>query len=161
MTRKLLAALSSAFLALLPACDAIVFEELKPGISTALEVRDRMGTPTMEWQETDGSIVWEYPRMPNGVVNYMVVIGPDKILREIRQVLTEENFARILPGLDKAEVRRLLGKPAEDVFFELKRETVWSWKVSDDGQRQSFFNVHFNGEGKVARTSRNEVATSG
>lgn len=161
MTRKLLAALSSAFLAFLPACDAVFLQELQPGISTALEVRDRMGPPTSEWLESDGSVVWEYPRMPNGVVNYMVVIGPDKILREIRQVLTEENFAKVLAGMDRTEVRRLLGRPAEDVFFKLKQERVWSWKVSDDGQRQSFFNVHFDGEGKVTRTSRNEVTTSG
>ena len=90
MFKKPLAALVfMVFTSLLTGCDALIFQELKPGVSTSFEVRDRMGSPTMEWKEPDGSVVWEYPRTPNGVVNYMVTIGPDNVLREIRQVLTE------------------------------------------------------------------------
>lgn len=155
MIRSLLAVFSFlSCILLLAACDAVTFQELKPGVSTGFEVRDRMGAPTMEWKEADGSLVWEYPRTPNGIVNYMVVIGPDNVLREIRQVLTEENFAKVVPGMNKTEVRRLLGKPAEDTFFPLKKEWVWSWKTSDDGRIQTFFNVHFDEAGLVLKSGK-------
>ncbi|MCK7501841.1 MAG: hypothetical protein MZW92_76470 [Comamonadaceae bacterium] len=75
-------------------------KDLKPGVSTGFDVRDRMGTPTLEWRNADGSVTWEFARTPEGKVNYMVTIGPDNILREIRQVLTEENFAKVREGHD-------------------------------------------------------------
>jgi len=162
MPKKLPGIVSCMLIAtLLPACDAVIFQELKPGVSTDFEVRDQMGAPTMEWQEADGSVVWEYPRMPNGVVNYMVLIGPDKILREIRQVLTEENFARVVPGMSKSEVRRLLGKPAEENFFQLKKEWVWRWKIKHEGNIQTFFDVHFDEAGRVLRAGEFEMAQPG
>jgi outer membrane protein assembly factor BamE (lipoprotein component of BamABCDE complex) len=162
MMRKLITTLSTGLLAaLLPACDAVNLQELKPGISTAREVRERMGQPTSEWRETDGSVVWEYPRTPNGIVNYMVVIGPDEVLREIRQVLTEENFARVRPGMSQEEIRRLLGKPANIMTFPLKQETVWDWKIRAESGGDVFFNVHFDPSGRVVRTSTNQNGSGG
>lgn len=159
MLKKLLAGLCSGLLAaVLPACDSVNLKELKPGISTAVEVRERMGPPTMEWKEADGTLVWEYPRTPEGVVNYMLVIGPDSVLREVRQVLTEENFARIVPGMRREEVRRQLGKPAHEVYFELKKEYVWDWKTKSEPTMDTFFNVHFDQDGVVVKTSSNFVA---
>ncbi|MCM8594599.1 tyrosine-type recombinase/integrase [Accumulibacter sp.] len=38
-------------------------------------------------------------RIQHNKANYMLVIGPDGRLREIRQVLSEENFARVRPGM--------------------------------------------------------------
>lgn len=159
MIRKLIRyLLSSMVAAVLPACDSLNLNELKPGISTAFEVRDRMGTPSMEWRDGDGSVIWEYPRTPEGVVNYMIVISPDNVLREIRQVLTEENFAKIQPGMSREAVRRLLGKPAHDVYFSLKKERVWDWKTKTEPGMDWFFNVHFSEEGLVVKTSSNFVA---
>lgn len=150
--------LSGIVAAALPACDSINLNELKPGISTAFEVRDRMGAPTMEWKDADGSVIWEYPRTPEGVVNYMIVIGPDNILREIRQVLTDENFARVQAGMSRDEIRRLLGKPAHELYFSLKKEHVWDWKLkTEPGGIESFFNVHFDENWRVLKTSTNLV----
>ncbi|MBA3997140.1 MAG: hypothetical protein C0466_08215 [Candidatus Accumulibacter sp.] len=159
MFKKLLAGLCSGILAaVLPACDSVNLKELKPGVSTAVEVRDRMGPPTMEWKEADGSLVWEYPRTPEGVVNYMIVIGPDSVLREVRQVLTEENFARIAPGMSREEVRRRLGKPAHELHFPLRKEYVWDWKTKSEPTMDTFFNVHFDEDGRVVKTSSNFVS---
>lgn len=159
MVRKLFAGVVSALLvACFAACDAVNLEKLKPGMSTAFEVRDRMGSPSMEWKEADGTLIWEYPRTPEGMVNYMLVIGPDNLLREIRQVLTEENFGKVKPGMTKEEVRRLLGKPAHEVYFSLKKELVWDWKTRKEAGMDWFFNVHFNDAGVVTGTSSNFVA---
>jgi outer membrane protein assembly factor BamE (lipoprotein component of BamABCDE complex) len=159
MIKKLIRGLLSGIVAAtLLACDSVNLNELKPGVSTAFEVRDRMGTPAMEWKEGDGSVTLEYPRTPEGMVNYMIVIGPDNVLREIRQVLTEDNFARIQPRMNREEVRRLLGKPAHDVYFSLKKERVWDWKTKTEPGMDWFFNVHFNEDGLVVKTSSNFVA---
>ena len=107
--KLLLGVFLSGLLALaFSACDADKLSKLKPGITSADEVRKLMGEPSLEWVETDGTRVWEYPRTPEGIVNYMLVIAPDNLLREVRQVLTEENFAKVRPGMSSDEVRYLL-----------------------------------------------------
>ena len=156
MLKRILSALFSGLLAaLLPACDGINLEKLKPGITTMQQVRDIMGVPNAEWLDADGTLTWEYPRTPQGVVNYMIDFGPDKLLREVRQVLTEENFARVKPGMGKEDIRRLLGQPAHEVYFSLSKEHVWDWKTRVGAGMDGFFNVHFDDGGHVLRTSTN------
>ncbi|MCM8613900.1 outer membrane protein assembly factor BamE [Accumulibacter sp.] len=144
-------------LATLAACDADRLSRLRPGATTASEVKDVMGQPTLEWREADGSRVWEYPRTPQGIVNYLVLIGPDGVLREVQQVLTEENFARVAAGMTQDQVRRLLGRPAHETYFPLKRETIWDWKTKVDAGMEWYFNVHFDSDGRVTGTSSNYV----
>ncbi|MBL8391733.1 MAG: outer membrane protein assembly factor BamE [Candidatus Accumulibacter sp.] len=141
----------------LAACDADQLGRLRPGSSTASEVKAVLGEPTMEWREANGSRVWEYPRTPQGIVNYLVVIGPDDVLREVQQVLTEENFARVSVGMTRDQVRRLLGRPAHETYFPLKRETIWDWKTKVDSGMEWYFNVHFGTDGRVTGTSNNYV----
>ncbi|MFZ2854720.1 MAG: outer membrane protein assembly factor BamE [Rhodocyclaceae bacterium] len=156
MSKKLFAGLFSGLIAtLFSACDGMALQELKPGVSTGADVRNRMGRPTMEWKDADGTLTWEYPSTPEGIVNYMIVIGPDSVLREVRQVLNDENFARIKAGMSKEEVRRLLGRPAHEVYFSLKKEHVWDWKTKSEPSMDTFFNVHFDEDGVVLRTSSN------
>lgn len=143
--------------AALSACDADKLNKLRPGRSSADEVRQIMGQPTLEWREDDGTRTWEYPRTPEGMVNYMLVIGPDNVLREVRQVLTEENFAKVRPGMTTDEVRYLLGQPAHQARFSLKQETVWDWKTKVDSGMEWYFNVHFDDRGVVTRTSTHFV----
>lgn len=131
--------------------------ELRPGSSIAAEVIEKMGRPTMEWRE-EGNQVWEYPFTPEGTRNYMLTIGPDGILRSMEQVLTPENFARVKPDMTREEIRRLLGKPASITIFERKQEEVWDWKEVTPFPGADFrFNVHFDPEGRVIATSRNEI----
>lgn len=157
--KKIFAGLFSGLIAAtFSACDGMALQELKPGVSTDRDVRNRMGRPTMEWKDADGTRTWEYPRTPEGLVNYMIVIGPDNLLREVRQVLTEENFARVSAGMSREEVRRLLGQPAHELSFPLKKEHVWDWKTKVEPGMEWFFNVHFNDDGVVVKTSSNFVA---
>ncbi len=155
MSRKLFAGLflSGLIATVLSACDTDKLSKLKPGSTRADEVRRLMGPPTLEWVDADGSRVWEYPRTPEGIVNYMLVIGPDNVLREVRQVLTDENFARVKPGMTTDEVRYLLGRPAHERYFSRQQETVWDWKTRVEPGMTWYFNVHFNNDGVVSKTS--------
>ena len=131
--------------------------ELRPGISTTAEVIEKMGQPTMEWQE-GADKVWEYPFTPEGTRNYMLTIGPDGILKAMEQVLTPENFARVQPGMTHQEIRRLLGKPASTVMFELKQEEVWEWKEPSPFPSSDMrFNVYFDMSGHVTHTGQHEI----
>jgi len=149
-----LLAMFGALLTLL-GCDRT--QELRPGISTAAEVVEKMGQPTMEWQE-GADQVWEYPFTPEGTRNYMLTLGPDGILKSMEQVLTPENFARVQPGMTRAQIRRLLGRPASVQLFERQQEEVWEWKEQTPLPSSDMrFNVYFSNTGEVTRTGRHEI----
>ena len=131
LIRDFFTGLLSGVIASMPACDALVLPKLKPGVTRTQEVEDLMGPPTMTWRAPDGVETWEYPRTPNGIVNYMLDFGPDGVLRAVRQVLTEANFDRVVVGMSRDDVRRLLGQPAHDYHFPFKPENVWDWRQQD------------------------------
>jgi hypothetical protein len=56
-------------------CDGAHLAQLKPGISTAQEIRERLGTPGAEWPNGDGSVTWEYTRQPEGFECWMLTLN--------------------------------------------------------------------------------------
>ena len=97
--------------ALFAGCDQQRIAELEEGVSTEADVRARFGEPAAIYAEDDGSRTFEYPRQPEGQTNYMITIGTDGKMSALRQVLKQADFETILPGLERAEVRRRLGPP--------------------------------------------------
>lgn len=153
--RKLLAYLIGALALIgLAGCDAVNMKELKPGVSTGYDVRDKFGTPGIEWRNDDGSVTWEYTRQPEGTECFMVTVGPDNVLKSIENVLTPQNFARVQAGWTKDQVRRLLGKPRSVQVFAMKKEEVWDWRLPPEVSAEVFFNIHFGENGQVSTTSR-------
>ncbi|MEQ1682179.1 MAG: outer membrane protein assembly factor BamE [Burkholderiaceae bacterium] len=135
-------------LALLAACDPQRIAELEEGVATEAEVRARFGEPAAVYAEPDGARTFDYPRQPAGQVNYMITIGADGKMSALRQVLKPANFAKVLPGLDRAQVRRLLGRPARTQTYALKQEEVWDWRFADGGENK-VFSTTFDVNGKV------------
>lgn len=132
-------------------------DKLARGISSESDVRMVMGEPDMVWEEDNGSRVLEYPKGPSGHRTWMFDIDPQGKLKDYRQVLTEENFGKIRPGMSQAEVRHLLGRPRSVQEFRLKNEQVWDWRYLDPTSKPRLFNVHFDrGTGRVTRTSASE-----
>ena len=109
-----------------------------------------------EWREPDGGYTWEFPRGPTGVVTYMVDMAPDHKLKAVRQVLTDDYFAKIERGMPREAVRRLVGRPGETMFFPNLQEDVWTWRYEIGSNDVWFFHVHFGVDGGVKRTSRNK-----
>ncbi len=132
-------------------CDSQKIAELEEGVATEADVRARFGAPAAIHEEANGDRTFEYPRQPEGQTNYMISIGPDGRMTSLRQVLKPANFAKVVPGTDRAEVRRLLGRPAKQQTFALKNEEVWDWRFADGGESR-IFSVTFDREGRVLAT---------
>jgi hypothetical protein len=134
--------------ATLAACDPQRIEKLEEGVSTEADVRAQFGEPAATFNDPDGSRTLEYPRQPEGQTNYFITIGPDGKMSALRQVLAPKYFAQVRPGMDKAELRRLLGRPARTATYPLKQEEVWDWRWLD-GQHDKLFSVTLDRDGKV------------
>ena len=140
----------ASLLALL-GCDAKKIAELEEGVATEADVRAKFGEPVAVYPEEGGGKTFDYPRQPEGQRNYMITIGADGKMSALRQVLTPLNFAKVTPGLDKAQVRRLLGVPAKTQVYALKNEEVWDWRYLDS-QESKLFSVTFDKDGVVLAT---------
>ena len=152
-------ALGLALAALLSGCDPQRISELEEGVATEADVRARFGEPVAIYTEEGGARTLEYPRQPAGQVNYMITVGTDGKMSALRQVLKPSNFARIEPGWDKAQVRRLLGRPAKTMRYELKNEEIWDWRFAD-GQEAKLFSVSFDRDGRVTSSATTPDASA-
>nr|MBL8411276.1 hypothetical protein [Dechloromonas sp.] len=147
---------------LLPACDSVNLQEIKPGQTTAAEVRSRMGEPGFTHWNDDGTATWEYSRQPSGTQCYMISFDRQEIVSKIEQVLNDANYARVRDGMAKDDVRRLLGAPGSKVVFDNLKEEVWEWRIEGTPPtEETFFMVHFDTtHGGVKKTSK-RVAMKG
>lgn len=133
------------------------FQRLQAGSATETEVVNIMGDPDRVWQNADGSHTLSYPLGPQGIHTWMVTANQSGLVTAIDQVLTDAQFAKVVPGLDKEAVLRLIGRPRRIQPFDMSKEEVWDWRYQHYNE-QRFFNVHFNMEtGVVVRTSFSEI----
>lgn len=139
-------------MALLAGCDPQRVSKLEEGVSTEVEVRKQFGDPVTVTVSADGTRTLDYPRQPEGWTNYVIKIGPDGKMSSLRQLLNEDNFARIRPGMDAQQVRDALGRPAEQKRYPLKNEEVWSWRYKPVNESR-LFTVTFGTDGRVVATA--------
>lgn len=135
-------------------CDPQKIRELEEGLSSEADVRARFGAPEKIWEAPDGGRILEYNRQPEGAKNYMITIGADGKMSALRQVLTPQNFARVVPGMMMEDVRRMLGKPMRITNFALKNQTHYDWRFQD-GPNQSdskVFSAVFDSDLRVVST---------
>src|SRR6267143_947023 len=154
---------SRAVLLLFPALFAAgcaSFSAINPGAS-AQQVETLVGAPASVWKNADGSEVWEYPQGPLGVRTYMVTLGSDHAVREVRQVLSDEYISKLRAGISRDEVRRLLGRPRDIGFSSLNDEEIWSWRYREWGVRNMELYVQFDRPtGALKTISRFQIDTS-
>jgi hypothetical protein len=135
----------------LAACDRV--EKLEEGVSTEVEVRKQFGEPVTIITDADGTRTFEYPRQPEGWTNYLIKIGPDGKMSSLRQLLNEDNFAKVKPGMTQLQVRAMLGRPAKMWHFDLKNEDVWDWRFKQGGNESKMFSVTFAADGKATTSA--------
>ena len=138
-------------------CDQQRIKELEEFVSTEQDVRDKFGPPAQIWDEADGSHTLEYTRQPEGTQNYMITIGKDGKMTALRQVLAPDYFAKVRPGMDQQEIRRLLGQPAKRASYPLKNEAEWDWNWIDPPNTKMLFTVVFDAQGRVVRSGSTVV----
>ncbi|HEX9686194.1 MAG TPA: outer membrane protein assembly factor BamE [Burkholderiales bacterium] len=118
-----------------------------PGTSM-VEMLARAGPPTDIRFDRNGDELWEYTTGPSGTETYLVRAGADGRVKEVTQLLTEDQMNTIVPGkMTKADVRQILGKPSEVSFTAAG--TVWSWRFKRDGIQLGHLTVRFNPDNTV------------
>jgi hypothetical protein len=134
-------------------CDQQRIIELEEGVATEADVRAKFGEPEKIWDGANGARIFEYNRQPAGHRNYMITIGTDGKMSALRQVLTPANFAMVQPGMMMEDVRKLLGKPAKVVPYEMKKETYYNWRyLADQNNTSMIFSAVMDSNLKVIRT---------
>ncbi|CAN5500129.1 hypothetical protein BH10PSE16_BH10PSE16_14510 [soil metagenome] len=154
-----------SFILGLAGCDQQRINELEEGVATEADVRARFGEPEKIWDARDmaslpqpgaaaepGARTLEYNRQPAGQVNYMITIGPDGKMSALRQVLSPQNFAKVLPGMSMEQVRKMLGKPMKVTAYALKRETHYDWRYLNPPATAMIFTVVFDSDLRVLGT---------
>lgn len=155
-----MASVLASLLALL-GCDQQRIAKLEEGVATEADVRKQFGEPDATYPEPDGGRTLEFSRQPEGQTAYMVTIGADGKMSALRQVLKPADFAKVQPGLDKAQVRRLLGKPAKTARYDLRPdEEHWEWRWLDN-QQPKVFAVTFDRNGRVMASAVSDDPAQG
>jgi hypothetical protein len=130
--------------------------------SSAQRVEALVGAPDNVWKNPDGSEVWEYPQGPLGTQTYMVSLGPDRLVRDVRQVLNEETISKLRIGMSREEVRRLIGKPRDIGYSDRTDEEIWSWLYREWRVRKMELYVQFDRPtGTVKGISRFQIDPGG
>lgn len=146
-------------------CDQQRVAELEESVATEADVRARFGEPEKVWDAGDmaktpmpgaaaapGSKTFEYNRQPAGNVNYMITIGPDGKMSALRQVLSPQNFAKVLPGMPMETVRKMLGKPMKITPYALQQTIHYDWRYLNPPNTAMIFTVVFDQNLSVVST---------
>src|SRR5262245_6188467 len=122
---------------------------LVPGQSTEADVRSRLGAPKDTRTEPNGDLVWEYPTGPEGFTTYAVRMGADGKVKEVTQLVTEEQLEKVVVGKStRDDVRRILGRPALETVYHVG--PTWYWRHLKGGTQPGNLVVTFNPDGTVA-----------
>ncbi|HEY6281329.1 MAG TPA: outer membrane protein assembly factor BamE [Burkholderiales bacterium] len=154
------ALLGLTILALLAGCASYSGRGLKPGIATETEVREEMGAPAATW-ETPGGSVWAYPRGPLGLETYLVRFDASGRLELIEQVLNDERFAQIIPGMTQDYVLHLIGPPFQTIKFPRTDDTSWDYRYRDTWSQTALFSVIFDQADLVKGTFKQREVGNG
>lgn len=139
------------------ACASYDGRGLQPGVSTEAQVRGVMGAPAAEYRDDDGSRVLAYPKGPLGTQTYMARVGPDGVLRSVSQVLNDDVFNQIAPGMTRAQIENLIGPPGETMSFALSGQVAWDYRYTDAWGYTAIFSVAFDGNGVVVSKFKRRV----
>lgn len=151
--------LASALLLL--ACDprGVAYEDVRltkltEGQSTEQDVRYLFGPPHAV-REVAGGKGLVYPLGPEGSHTLVIRIDANGRYQGRENLLTRENFNRVSPGQNEADVLALLGPPGRTQQYALKQQTAWEWRYLD-GTETRLFVVMFDANGTVVSSATEE-----
>ncbi len=71
--------------------------------------------------------------------NYMITIGSDGVMSGAAPGADSACVRAVQPGMTQEQVRRMLGKPAQRMTYQLKQETDWDWNWIDPPNQEMEF----------------------
>lgn len=116
-----------ALAAALGGCGSMAPGGLPPGTPIA-EARGGMIKPAEEFSLPGGGTRLAFPQGSFGKQTFMLDFDAKGLLVSSTQVLTEENFATIVPGMPAAEVRMRLGRPVQVIGVSRQGLKVWNYR---------------------------------
>lgn len=109
----------------------------------------KFGPPTGSYPAPPGEEL-EYATGPYGQFTWMATLGADGRLVKFEQVLNGQTFATIkIDTATKADVLRIVGRPAEHSSVMMHNYEVWSYRYKESGVWNSMMHVHFDQAGIV------------
>jgi len=141
--------LPSLTIVLAAGCASYAGSGLKPGVDSEARVREVMGEPAMKLANADGTTTLAYPRGPTGYDTFMARLTSAGRLESIEQVLDTRHFNRIVPGLGKEDVLRIIGPPRLEQPFPRQQELAWDYRYLDEWGFSSILSVMFDAQGRV------------
>ena len=149
MARTLATLFLAAIAAFATGCASYSGAGLTPGTATEGDVRQAMGAPSNVLDNRDGGRRLVYPRGPLGTATFMADIGADGRLTAIRQVLNDDVFYRIQPGMTQDEVLYTIGPPGQTMGFPRTGNYAWDYRFVDTWGYVAIFSVTFDRNGIV------------
>jgi hypothetical protein len=92
----------------------------------------------------------DFPRGPFGMHTYSLQFDADGKVISYSQLLTEENFKKITPGMDVSEVTEIIGVSRDQFGLARNRGYVWNFRYITPLCRS--FQIEFTAEHKVRST---------
>jgi hypothetical protein len=119
---------------------------LKAG-DDAAAVQRELGAPTARYPMPGGRTRLEFARGPFGKHTYMVDLDGSQRVLAVEQVLDDAHFNRVLAGMPRDDLLRLLGRPAETRGGGWQPGQVWSWRY--ETPFCDWFQVSLDPQGRV------------
>jgi hypothetical protein len=139
-------AVAAVAAAVLAACSSYGPPRIEPG-ADADELIPKMGQPTGRYTLPDGNTRLEYARGPFGRHTWMIDVDAENHVLAWSQVLTEQNFNSVKPGIRGDELLLKLGRPSARRHGGFQGGEVWSWRY--ESVFCQWFQVSVNDAGEV------------
>lgn len=143
------AAATAAVGLVLAGCASYGPPRVAPGAPVS-EVVAVMGEPTGRHADPTGQAAttrWEFARGPFGRHTFMVDVDAQGRVAGWRQVLDENTFATIMPGMTTKDVLYRLGRPSNVRRIEWQRMDVWAYRY--ETHFCQWFQVSLGDDGRV------------
>jgi hypothetical protein len=149
LTLRLVSLLLVVTTALLAGCQTYGPSERFIGLSRE-EVIAQMGNPYPAALDLSQAQRLDFPRGPFGKHTYSLQFDADGKMVSYKQLLTEENFQQITPGMDVSEVIERIGMSRDTFKIGRGRGYVWNFRYITP--LCQWFQIEFTAENKVRST---------
>jgi hypothetical protein len=132
------------------------WDAFQPGADQASLVA-RFGPPKEVYDLPNGDKHLLWPTQPLGETTVGAEIAPDGKLVKLQQILTADNFGRVVSGQwNKHDIQVNFGLPEETAYFPLMKREVWSYRYVENNVWYKLYHFYFDDSGIVRQTQKTD-----